>query len=185
MSFIGTIIKDLETFASKVESFFAKILGEAPAFEKILAVTLEYVGPVLQTVVSLTAGAPAGALVGKIVATAQQDLAVVSGLTQTLGATPSVQGVLNGVIANLGQILPLLDVKDTKTQGYVALVLKELQALSDAFAPAVPVSAPAVVPAPVPIASSAPAVAAVAAVVADPAPAEAPVVPGLHNAVLA
>jgi hypothetical protein len=141
------IVKDFSTVASKVEQFLAEVEQKAPAVERIASSTLLVVGPVLQTLVSLYAGAPAGAAVGAVIQGVQTKLAAVSGLISSLGATPTVATILQSAVSDLSGIDTLVNIQNPTAQANLALVLKELSNLASLI-PAIPVAAS--VPAPVP-----------------------------------
>lgn len=168
MNIFQTIIKDAQSIASKVEKFLAEVEGAAPTIERITASTLLVVGPLLQTVVTMTAGAPTGALVGGVIAQIQTKLAAVSQLTSAAGTSGSVSDLLAGVSSDLSDLDSVAAIKDPKAQANLALVIKDVEALVAAYkpAPAPPAPTPALAPAPAPAPAPTPAPA--------PAPAAAP-----------
>jgi hypothetical protein len=143
MGFFTNIENAEHSFASWAEKTLLKLEGSAPTIEKIADTVLTYAGPALQTVVTLEAGAPAGALVAKIVGTAQSDLTAASGLIADFGATPSVTSVLGSVTSNLGSLLTATGVKDPKSVAAVNKVITELNVLSAAITALIPPVAPA------------------------------------------
>ncbi|HMG85583.1 MAG TPA: hypothetical protein VK574_07560 [Terracidiphilus sp.] len=150
MNIFQTIIKDAQSIASKVEKFLAEVEGAAPTIERITASTLLVVGPLLQTVVTMTAGAPTGALVGGVIAQIQTKLAAVSQLTSAAGTSGSVSDLLAGVSSDLSDLDSVAAIKDPKAQANLALVIKDVEALLAAYKPVPAASAPAPTPAPAP-----------------------------------
>ena len=56
MSIFSTIIQDLKSFASKVETEFKKLFNEAPSWISIAQGVLTYLGPVVVTIVDVAGG---------------------------------------------------------------------------------------------------------------------------------
>ena len=138
MGFFENIENAEHTFASWAEKELQKLEGDAPTIEKVADTVLAYVGPALQTVVTIEAGGPAGVLVGKIISTAQADLVAASGLITDFGATPSVASVLSAVSANLKPILTATGVKSSKTTATVTKIIGEVDTLAAAVLLLVP-----------------------------------------------
>ena len=125
------------TFWHRVENALKKIFGST-SWEQTATSVLTYVGPLVQTLVTLAAGGPAGALVGAAVATAKSDLgiaaAVVSGATSTPAANDVALFVnaMNSVKANLTGILSAAEVKNSGKQSEITnavnLIVGELDA---------------------------------------------------------
>src|SRR5579885_3650133 len=91
MSIFSSIENAAHSFAAWVEKEWKKLYNEAPKLEQVADTVLAYVGPALQTVVTLEAGGPAGAIVGSVIQEAQKDLTAASGLIYDFGATPSIE----------------------------------------------------------------------------------------------
>jgi len=132
MSFIST----LHTFGAWAEKELTLLVGKAPAIEQTAASILKYAGPALQTVVTVEAGAPAGAIVGKVVADAQAGLIAASGLIYDFGATPSVASVISSVQTNLAALLSAGHVTNSASVATVTKVTTELGSLVTALTPA-------------------------------------------------
>lgn len=179
MSIFATIIKDMSSWASKFEHLLAEFEGKAPAIEKVMAATLTFVGPILQTIVTLTAGAPTAALVAEVVSKAQSDLAAVNGLVTAIGPTSSVASILDGVASDLSALLPAAGITDSATVAKVSLVINELNALVGAFPPST------VTTATVSAAAAAGSAATPATEASAPANPTIQAGPGLHNVVAA
>jgi hypothetical protein len=129
MSIFSKIASAEHTFAAWAEKELTKLAGEAPTIEKVLGTVLTYAGPALQTIVTVEAGSPAGALVGKVVAQAQSDLIAASSLVYDFGVTPSVSSILSSVQTNLGSLLTAGHVTNSTSVATVTKVTGELTAL--------------------------------------------------------
>jgi hypothetical protein len=147
MSFFSSIVNAEHSFCSWAEKELLKLEGAAPTIERIADTVLTYVGPALQTVVSLEAGSAAGAVVAKVIATVQSDITAASGLITDFGASPSVSSILKAVTSNLGTLLTDAGVKDAKSVNAVNKVITELNVLEAAITALIPaVTAPPVPP---------------------------------------
>ena len=123
------------SFAAWAEKELAKIEAAAPTIERVAGTVLTYAGPALQTVVAAEAGAPAAAVVGKVIQQAQSDLTAASGLIYDFGATPSVASIVSGVQSNLGTLLTAGHVTNANSVATVTKVVNELGTLAAAMAP--------------------------------------------------
>ena len=126
----------LHTFGAWAEKELTILAGKAPAVEQIAASVLKYAGPALQTVVTAEAGAPAGAIVGKVIGDAQAGLAAASGLIYDFGATPSAGSVISSVQSNLSTLLAAGHVTNANSVATVTKVVDELTSLASALTPA-------------------------------------------------
>lgn len=141
------------TFASFAEKELAKLAQNAPAIEKTIGTVLTYVGPALQTIVTVTAGAPAGAVIGKVIGQAQSDLIAASGLVHDFGATPTVGSILQSVSQNLSALLTAGHITDTQSVATANKVVAEINAIANVLIPQAQISTdPALNPSPVPVA---------------------------------
>lgn len=129
MSFIST----LHTFGAWAEKELALLVGKAPAIEQTVASILKYAGPALQTVVTVEAGAPAGAIVGKVIGDAQAGLIAASGLIYDFGANPSVASVIGSVQTNLSALLSAGHVTNPNSVATVTKITTELGSLVTAL----------------------------------------------------
>ncbi len=134
MSFLST----LHTFGAWAEKELAALVGKAPAVEQVIASVLKYAGPALQTVVTAEAGAPAGALVGKVIADAQAGLTAASGLIYDFGASPSLASVVSSVESNLSALLSAGHVTNSNSVATVTKVVTELGSLVTALSSSTP-----------------------------------------------
>jgi hypothetical protein len=122
----------------RVEAFFKKAFGST-SWEKTVSATLTYTAPVLETVVALTAGEPAAALITGIVREVQTDMAVVAvtvdDAQSPAGTTApaSAVNVLGSIKTNLASILAGGHIEDPKTltavTGVVDKVIGEVDAM--------------------------------------------------------
>jgi len=138
MSIFSNIVNAEHTFAAWAEKELLKLEGVAPTIERVVDTVLTYAGPALQTVVTLEAGEPAGALVAKIIGTVQSDLTAASGLINDFGATPSVASVFSAVASNLSTLLADTGVKNPKSVSTVTKIVGEVNAIAAAIAAAIP-----------------------------------------------
>lgn len=143
----------MKTLFSHIKSFFTKLFGSTN-WERVAVNTLAVVGPLLSTLVTLVAGAPAATLVSKIVATAQSDLQTVSSLVTAVqsgtatGAAAQLQNLLAGVKTNLSSLLTAADIKDVDTQAKVSAIVNTVIEEIDAILAEVPTTATAAAPVP-------------------------------------
>lgn len=136
-----SFLTELHTFGAWAEKELAKLVGIEPKIEQIAGTVLTYAGPALQTIVTAEAGAPAGALVGKVISAAQADLTAASGLIYDFGASPSVASVISSVQTNLSGLLTAGHITDAKSVGTATKIVTELGQLANAIAPAPPAPA--------------------------------------------
>jgi len=136
-----SILTALHTFGAWAERELAALVGHAPQIEQVAAAVLKYAGPALQTVVTVEAGAPAGALVGKVVADAQAGLIAASSLIYDFGATPTAGTVLASIQSNLGALLSAGHVTNANSVATVTKIVTELASLSTAITAANPTPA--------------------------------------------
>jgi len=145
MSFLGSF----KTFFEKVGAELKKLFGSTN-WEKTAASVVTYVAPLVETIVQLSAGSAAEALVAGVVSTVQSDLAtlsaVVSGATSESSATDlqTAANVLNSIKANLSSLLQAAEVKNaaksSQIQAAATLVINEVEAIL-ANIPAAPAAA--------------------------------------------
>jgi hypothetical protein len=123
-----------------VETVFKKLFGSTSWEQTALAV-ITYVAPLLETIVALTAGGPAAALVTAIITTVKADLATLAAVVNGATATPpanelaAAQQALSSIQANLPQILQLAEVKNSankdKITAIVNTVIGEVEAIAE------------------------------------------------------
>lgn len=144
MSIFSSFIKDIESFASKVEGAFKKLFGEAPSWIVIAQGVLTYLGPVVVTILTIGGGPALGNEANTIIANIKADLATAFAVATTAGAANSLPTLLAGIQSQLPALLAALKVSNptslSKIENYVSIIDTELTALLGA----VPVSVPVV-----------------------------------------
>ena len=133
MSIFSTIIKDVESFASKFEKELAKLWSKAPSVAAVASTVLQFVAPLIETAFTIESGAAAGSAVTSLLNTVEQKLVAAQGLITAIGATPTLTAVIAGVESDLTDLLSLGGFKNSTTQANIQLVLKEIQALLGAL----------------------------------------------------
>ena len=142
----------MKTLFSHIKTFLEKVFGSTN-WERVAVNTLAVVGPLLTTLVTLTAGAPAGALVSKIISIVQADLQTAATLITSVqsgtatGAAAQLQNLLAGVKTNLTSLLTAADIKDADTQAKVSAIVNTVIEEIDAILAEMPTSAASAPPA--------------------------------------
>lgn len=134
MSFLGFF----KTVFGKIESLFKEVFGSAATWEQIASTTITVVSPIVETIITLTAGEPAALAVAAIVAQIQTDMANVAKTITAAGSSPTVTTTLNSIITNLQALLTGADIKDATTLTKVESVVKTLVAEFEAILDAIP-----------------------------------------------
>jgi hypothetical protein len=138
----------MKTLFSHIKTFLEKVFGSTN-WERVAINTLAVVGPLLTTLVTLTAGAPAAALVSKIISIAQADLQTAATLITSVqsgtatGAAAQLQNLLAGVKTNLTSLLTAADIKDADTQAKVSAIVNTVTEEIDAILTEMPTASPA------------------------------------------
>jgi DNA-binding phage protein len=134
------------TFFSKVEAWFKKVFTNFPGWATVASSTLNYVAPLLETVLALTAGTPVEAEVATIISKIQADLGVAAVAVENAVTSTSLTNALASIESNLPTLLTTVQVTDpttvTKVTAVVTEILDEVKAVIAAI-PAV-VTAPTV-----------------------------------------
>ncbi len=128
MSFAG-FITDIESFASKFEQELAKLWGKAPTIAATASTVLQFAAPLVETAITIEAGAAAGAAATVVLNTVEQKLVAAQGLITAIGVTPTLTNVISGVQSDLTDLLSAGGIKDASSVTNVKLVLNELTAL--------------------------------------------------------
>jgi hypothetical protein len=140
----------VKTFFEHVGEWFKEHLGSAATFEKTAATAISIAEPLLDTLLTLTAGEPFAVMVCGVVTQVKNDLnntsAILNGAEATGGMT--VTSLLTSVQTNLGTLLADADIKNsTKAAditGAVNTLIGEVEAiLAAAPAPAAAATATA------------------------------------------
>ena len=133
MSVFGNFIKDIESFASKVEAAFKKLFGEAPSWIVIAQGVLTYLGPVVVTILTIGGGAALGDEANRIIANIKADLATALAVASTAAASTGLPTLLAGIQMQLPALLAALKVSNpaslSRIENYVAIIDTELTAL--------------------------------------------------------
>jgi hypothetical protein len=136
MSVLGGLMKDVESFGSKVESAFKKLFGEAPSWIAIVQSVLTYLGPIVVTILTLGGGVALGDEANTIIAGIKTDLATALAATSTVDAATSLPKLLQGIQAQLPALLAAVKVSNpaalSAIENDVAIVATELTALLNA-----------------------------------------------------
>jgi len=136
MSIFETFIKDIESFASKVEGAFKKLFGQAPSWIVIAQGVLTYLGPIVVTILTIGGGAALGDEANTIIANIKADLATAFAVATTASSATSLPALLAGIQAQLPALLAALKVSNPSTlktiEKYVSIVDTELTALLNA-----------------------------------------------------
>jgi hypothetical protein len=128
----------VKTFFEKIGDWFKEI-GHVSTWEQTALTTLKIAAPLLNTLITLTAGEPIAAKVAGIVNQVISDLGATSALlTGSQGASGvTVTSFLESVKSNLGALLADADIKNsTKAEqitGVVNTVIGEIEAISSAM----------------------------------------------------
>lgn len=133
MGILSTIIKDVESFASKFEKELAKLWSKAPSVAAVASTVLQFVAPLIETAFTIESGAAAGSAVTSLLNTVEQKLVAAQGLITAIGPTSTITAMIAGVESDLTDLLSLGGFKNPTTQSNIQLVLKEIQALLGAL----------------------------------------------------
>lgn len=133
MSIFSTIIKDMKSFASKLEAAFKKLFGDAPTWITIAQGVLTYMGPIVVTILTIGGGAALGDEANLIIGNIKTDLATALAAVSTVDAASSVPSLLAGIQAQLPALLAAIKVSNpssvSKIETYTSLMDTELTAL--------------------------------------------------------
>lgn len=124
-----------------IENWMAKAFNAAPSWQQTASATLTVTAPLLQTIVTLSAGEAAGAEVGSIVSEVQSDMAAAATLIKSSGATPTLTSVLGSIQTNLGGLLTAGHIKDQGTLTKVTSIVNTFVGEIEAIASVIPKAA--------------------------------------------
>ena len=137
MSVFGNVIKDLKSFAAKIEAAFKKLFGEAPTWIAIAQGVLTYLGPIVVTILTVGGGSALGDEANKIIGNIKTDLATALAAVSTVDAATSVPSLLQGIQSQLPALLAAVKVSNpstvTKVETYTSIIDTELTALLNAI----------------------------------------------------
>ena len=127
------------SFFSSVKSFFHKLFGSLPSWEKSASSTLTLLAPLTEEIVALAAGEPAAAQVQSVIGEVQKDMATVAAVTSGAAGAPSATSyqtattALNSIKSNLSGLLSAGHIKNadtlSKVTGIVNTVVGEVEAI--------------------------------------------------------
>ena len=143
----------VSTFFSEVGKYFKKLFGST-TWEKQVSATISYVSPLLDTVIALTAGAPAAAAVQLVINEIQKGLATLATVVSGAVSAPSTSGyqtainALNSIKTNVQSLLTVAEVKNPTDQAKLADIVDTFVGELDAVLENVPTDAPSAPSAP-------------------------------------
>ncbi|MGP8269120.1 MAG: hypothetical protein ACLQLH_03555 [Terracidiphilus sp.] len=123
---IAKIKSDEQTTVAWFAKMYAKLYKSEPSIIAIADRVLPWAGLLLQSVVTVEAGAPAGALVGAGVAEAQKDLDVAGAVIYDAGPTPEAVSLIGSVQANLTGLLTAGHISNAGSVATTTKVITEL-----------------------------------------------------------
>jgi hypothetical protein len=136
MSVFSNLIKDLESFSSKIEAAFKKLFTEAPSWITIVQGALTYLGPIVVTILTVGGGTVLGDEANQIIASIKTDLATALAVSSTVGAATSLPSLLAGIQSQLPALLAAIKVSNpaalSTIEKDVAIIDTELTALINA-----------------------------------------------------
>lgn len=137
MSVFGNVIKDLKSFAAKVEAAFKKLFGDAPTWIAIAQGVLTYLGPIVVTILTVGGGSALGDEANEIIGNIKTDLATALAAVSSADAANSVPSLLQGIQSQLPALLAAIKVSNpstvTKVETYTSIIDTELTALLNAI----------------------------------------------------
>lgn len=129
------LIKDLKSFASKIEAEYKKLFAEMPSWLTIVSGLITYAGPIAITLTGLIAGAPAAAATAAILEVVKTDLATIKAAITSgnAAATQGLPALLASLQANLPALLASAKVENVpkvdEIESAVNLLVPEIDAL--------------------------------------------------------
>jgi hypothetical protein len=136
MSVFSNVIKDLKSFAAKVEAAFKKLFGDAPSWISIAQGVLTYLGPVVVTILTVGGGSALGDEANTIIGNIKTDLATALATVSTANAATSLPSLLAGIQSQLPALLAAVKVSNPSTasevENYTNIIDTEITALLNA-----------------------------------------------------
>jgi hypothetical protein len=137
MSVFSNVIKDLKSFAAKVEAAFKKLFGDAPTWIAIAQGVLTYLGPIVVTILTVGGGSALGDEANEIIGNIKTDLATALATVSTANAATSLPSLLAGIQSQLPALLAAVKVSNPSTvasvESYTNIIDTELTALLNAM----------------------------------------------------
>jgi hypothetical protein len=137
MSVFSNVIRDLKSFAAKVESAFKKLFGDAPSWIAIAQGVLTYLGPIVVTILTIGGGPALGDEANEIIGTIKTDLATALAAVTTANAATSLPNLLADIQAQLPVLLAAVKVSNPSVvasiEKYTNMIDTEITALLTAL----------------------------------------------------
>ena len=137
MSVFSNVIKDLKSFAAKVEAAFKKLFGDAPAWIAIAQGVLTYLGPIVVTILTIGGGSALGDEANEIIGTIKTDLATALATVTTANAATSLPSLLADIQTQLPALLAAVKVSNPSVvasiENYTNIIDTEITALLTAM----------------------------------------------------
>ena len=136
MSVFSNVIKDLKSFAAKVEAAFKKLFGDAPSWISIAQGVLTYLGPVVVTILTVGGGSALGDEANEIIGNIKTDLATALATVSTADAATNLPSLLTDIQSQLPVLLAAVKVSNPSTasevESYTNIIDTEITALLNA-----------------------------------------------------
>jgi hypothetical protein len=133
MSVFSNVIRDLKSFAAKVESAFKKLFGDAPSWIAIAQGVLTYLGPIVVTILTIGGGPGLGDEANEIIGTIKTDLATALATVTTANAATSLPSLLADIQTQLPVLLAAVKVGNPSVvasiENYTNIIDTEITAL--------------------------------------------------------
>jgi hypothetical protein len=137
MSILSSVIKDLKSFAARVEAAFKKLFGEVPSWITIAQGVLTYLGPIVVTILTVGGGAALGNEANEIIESIKTDLSTALATITTANGASSLPNLLAGIQAQLPALLAAIKVSNPSTvasvESYTNIIDTEITALLNAL----------------------------------------------------
>ena len=147
-SFLKAIEGAEKTTVHYIEKTLTEIEGNAPAIERLVDASLNYIGPVLQIGLGALGQTALAAEVGPVIAKAQNMLVAASATITDFGPTPTAASAFASVATNLNALLAAGQVKNpqsvaafTKAVAEILTLGKAVETVAAGIAAAVPAAA--------------------------------------------
>jgi hypothetical protein len=128
MSFL-TVLKGFGGWFART---WQKVVGEAPAIEKVADAVLGYSVPAIQIILGVLAPEEAPIVV-PILTEVQKDLHIASGLIFDFGATPTASSMISAIEKDLTDLLSAGHIKDTALVAKIQLIVNTIGSLGTAL----------------------------------------------------
>lgn len=136
MSIFTGIEKAIHSTVAWLEKELTALEGKAPQIEKVIDAGLAYIGPALQLALVSIGEPAAAALVGGVVAKAQNDLNAASALITDFGPTPTAASIFASVETNLNGLLAAGQITNPASIAAITKAVNEVGVLGAAISTA-------------------------------------------------